>query len=146
MRFEIFSGVKELETLFTNYENQTPEKTRRTYDTIWAIITRKQNELQDSRSVIDDSIQNLKDCEMLLIEINSNFEKIKKKLNRTKTGTLFGLAREKIRDNIGDYDVDNEQVDFVMNQPYQEILNGGKYEMTKRSRKKRTTRTRKRRR
>lgn len=147
---------KDLTTINAGYDNQAPEKTRRFYDKTWAIITEKQEELPKSQREIADSTQNLKECETLLTDINNLYINTKNKLNRAKTGTLFGLARQKIKENIGDYDVEgNEQVKFVMEQPYDEaaeirkadaIRIGGKYKMTRRSRKKRAARTNKRRR
>jgi hypothetical protein len=136
----------ELKTILTNYENRTPETTRRYYDQIRASMTAKQDELNKARVEIADSIKNLQECEMLLMDMNTLFEKTKVNINRAKMGTMFGLARQKIKENIGDYDVEgNEQVKFVMEQPYDEaaeIRRGGR--MTRRSRKKRAMKTRKR--
>jgi hypothetical protein len=142
--------VKDLTSINAGYDNQAPEKTRQFYVTNMANITANQDEVHRSQEGIGDCIQNLKECEMLLTEINNLYINIKNKLNRAKAGTLFGLVRQQIKENIDDYDVEgNEQVKFVMEQPYDEaaaIRRGGKYKMTMRSRKKRASKTSKRRR
>lgn len=142
--------LKDLKVINAGYDDQAPEKTRRFYDNTRAIITAKQDKLRRSQEEIGDCIQNLKECEMLLTEINNLYINTKNKLNRAKAGTLFGLVRQQIKENIDDYDVEgNEQVKFVMEQPYDEaaaIRRGGKYKMTRRTRKKRASKTSKRRR
>jgi hypothetical protein len=139
---------KDLMTINTGYDVQSVEKTRRFYDKTWTIITAKKEELQQSQREIADSMQNLKECETLLTDMKNLYINIENKLNKARVGTLFGIARQKIKENIGDYDVEgNEPVDFVMQQPYDEsaaIRSGGRYKMTLRSRKKRVSKTRKR--
>jgi hypothetical protein len=142
--------LEEVITTNASYDGRAPEINRSIYDSAMAIIATNEGVIHRSKEGIVECIQKLKECEMLLTEISNMYTNSKNKLNRAKVGTLAGLVRQQIKENIDDYDVEgNEQVKFVMEQDYDEaaaIRRGGKYKMTRRSRKKRASKTSKRRR
>lgn len=113
----ITTALKKLEGLHSRYVCENPELLRKNYDKAIETIENKTIEINETKSYINECINNLENCKNTLSEMEKVMKEIIGTSNGARVGTLFGLCKQIIKENNFPMD---EIEETVFNFPYDE--------------------------
>ena len=113
----LVSVLKQLKEVNSKYACVNPSDVRNSYDTMRGIIETKINEINERKDYIKKCIKDLEECNKPIAEMESVLKEMSETSNKGRTGTLFGLCKQTIKENNISMD---EIEEMVSNFPYEE--------------------------
>jgi hypothetical protein len=113
----INTSLEQIKAIIPKHVCKHPQYLREDYDTIFRIVERKINHINRANTDIDETINVLNNSKKTLSELEKVLKELGKISNKGRVGTLFGLCKQKIREESIPVD---EIGEAVLELPYDE--------------------------